>query len=90
MTDVVLGESYSLEAYDYNSISKIVIEWEGDVGYGFGGALVLGNWTVQNSFSHTDMTEDNTIEFTVDNPQNKLTLFRYWGTIELKSITLYF
>ena len=90
LTDVVLGESYSLTNYDYTSITKIVIKWNGDVGYGFGGALILGNWTVQNSYGHNDMTEDGTIEFEVTNPQDKLTLFRYWGSVELESVTLYF
>ncbi len=87
---MVLGESYSLADYDYENITKIVIQWDGEVGYGFGGALVLGNWIVQNSYGQADLTEDNTIEFIVDNPQDKLTLFRYWGTIGLESITLYF
>ncbi|WP_295214737.1 hypothetical protein, partial [Ruminococcus sp.] len=89
LTDVTLGESYSLTDYDYQSIDKIVIELEGEVGYGFGGALILGNWTVQNSYGHADLQADNTITFDVTNPQDRFTLFRYWGTMELKSVTLY-
>ena len=90
LKDVVLGKEYSLKDYDYKSISKIVIKWNGDVGYGFGGSLVLGSWTVQNSYGHNDMAKDGTIEFAVDNPQDKFTLFRYWGSVELESVTLYF
>ena len=90
LKDVVLGEAYSLKDYDYKSISKIVIKWNGDVGYGFGGSLVLGSWTVQNSYGHNDMKKDGTIEFVIDNPQDKFTLFRYWGSVELESVTLYF
>lgn len=90
LTDVDFGKEYSLKDYDYNSISKIVIKWKGDVGYGFGGTLVLGSWTVQNSYGHNDMTDDGTIEIVVTKPQDKFTLYRYWGSIDLESVTLYF
>lgn len=88
LTDVKLGESYSLADYDYNSISKIIVQFDGNTGWGCGGSLVLGNWTVQNPYSHTDLTGECTLEVDVTNPQDKLTLFRYWGEIGLVSVTL--
>lgn len=90
LTDVAFGERYSLADYDYESINKIVLQFDENVGYGFGGALVLGNWTVQNSYGQTDLNSDGTIVFEVTNPQDCFTLFRYWGEIGLESMTLYF
>lgn len=90
LTDVSFGKSYSLKKYDYKSITKIQVTFGDNVGYGFNGALVLGNWTEQKSYHSNDMKSDNTITFDVKNPQDYLTLYRYWGEVDLKSVTLYF
>lgn len=90
LTDVTYGERYSLKDYDYKSIRKIALQFDENTGYGFGGALVLGNWTVQNSYGHMDLNSDNTIVFDVTNSQDCFTLFRYWGDVGLESMTLYF
>lgn len=90
LDDVKFGESYSLEKYDYKSIDKIVVKFDDEIGYGFGGAMVLGNWIVNTSYGQSDISSDNTITFNVTNPQDKFTLFRYWGTIGLESVTLCF
>ena len=90
LTDVSFGKSYSLKKYDYKSITKIQVTFGDNVGYGFNGALVLGNWAEQKSYHSNDMKSDNTITFDVKNPQNCLTLYRYWGEVDLKSVTLYF
>ena len=90
LTDVSFGKSYSLEKYDYKSITKIQVTFGDNVGYGFNGALVLGNWAEQKSYHSNDMKSDNTITFDVKNPQDCLTLYRYWGEVDLKSVTLYF
>ena len=90
LTDVSFGKSYSLEKYDYKSITKIQVTFGDNVGYGFNGALVLGNWAEQKSYHSNDMKSDNTITFDVKNPQDRLTLYRYWGEVDLKSVTLYF
>ena len=90
LTDVIFGESYDLSNYDYHSITQIELQFEGNIGYGFGGALVLGNWTVQNSYGHTDMDNNYTITFDISNPQDRFVLYRYWGEIELKAMVLHF
>ena len=90
LTDVSFGKSYSLKKYDYKSITKIQVTFGDNMGYGFNGALVLGNWTEQKSYHSNDMKSDNTITFDVKNPQDYLTLYRYWGEVDLKSVTLYF
>ncbi|MDY2510545.1 MAG: glycoside hydrolase family 9 protein [Ruminococcus callidus] len=88
LTDVKYGTSYSLAAYQPSAIKKIVLQLKGDVGYGFGGKLVLGGWTVQLDYSAADLNDDNTISFEITNPQDTIQIFNYWGNMELESVTL--
>ena len=88
LTDVAYNSSYSLKDYDYKSIEKIVLKLDGNVGYGFGGKVVIGNWTVQLDYGASNLTDDNTIEFDVTNPQDMLTIYNYWGNMALESVTL--
>ncbi|MDE7225983.1 MAG: glycoside hydrolase family 9 protein, partial [Ruminococcus sp.] len=90
LRNVKYGESYSLTNYNYKSISKIVLKLDGEIGYGFGGNVVLGDWTVQNSYDRVNLTSGNTIEIDVNNPQSKMTIFNYWGNMNLESVTLVF
>ncbi|MDD7295622.1 MAG: SGNH/GDSL hydrolase family protein [Oscillospiraceae bacterium] len=88
LTDVVYGNSYSLAAYQPSAIKEIVLQLKGDVGYGFGGKLVLGAWTVQLDYGAADLNDDNTISFQITNPQDTIQIFNYWGNMELESVTL--
>ena len=88
LTDVVYGNSYSLAAYQPSAVKEIVLQLKGDVGYGFGGKLVLGGWTVQCDYSAADLKDDNTISFKITNPQDTFQIFNYWGNMELESVTL--
>ncbi len=88
LTDVAYGTSYSLGAYQPSAIKEIVLQLKGDVGYGFGGKLVLGGWTVQLDYSAADLKDDNTISFKITNTQDTLQIFNYWGNMELESVTL--
>lgn len=88
LTDVVYGNSYSLANYQPSAIKEIVLQLKGDVGYGFGGKLVLGGWTVQLDYSAADLKDDNTISFKITNPQDTIQIFNYWGNMELESVTL--
>ena len=88
LTDVAYNSSYSLKDYDYKSIEKIVLKLDGNVGYGFGGNVVLGNWTVQLGYGASNLTADNTIVLDVTNPQDMLTVYNYWGSMSLESVTL--
>jgi len=87
---VKYGAEYYLTDYDYQNITKITLQLSGDVGHGFGGCVVLGSWASQNSYDRVNLTADNTIEITVTNPQNKMTIFNYWGSMALESVTLHF
>jgi len=86
--NVESGKEYSLAKYNPSAIKEIVIQLEGEVGCGFGGKLVLGNWTVQKDFGMAEMKADKTITFKIDNPQDKMTIYNYWGNMKFKSVTL--
>ncbi|MCM1358634.1 MAG: hypothetical protein NC205_08550, partial [Prevotella sp.] len=88
LTDVAYNSSYSLKDYDYKSIKEIILKLDGNVGYGFGGNIVFGNWISQFSYNASDLTDEYTIKFDVTNPQDMLTIYNYWGNMSLESVTL--
>lgn len=88
LTDVQYGKTYSLANYHPSDIKEIVLQLDGEVGYGFGGKLVLGGWAVQMDYGVADMKDDKTITFKITNPQDVMTVYGYWGNMKLKSVTL--
>ena len=88
LTDVQYDKTYSLEDYHPSDIKEIVLQLDGEVGYGFGGKLVLGGWAVQMDYGVADMKDDKTITFKITNPQDVMTVYGYWGNMKLKSVTL--
>ena len=88
LTDVQYDKTYSLEDYHPSDIKEIVLQLDGEVGYGFGGKLVLGGWAVQMDYGVADMKDDKTITFKITNPQDVMTVYGYWGNMKLKSVAL--
>ena len=88
LTDVQYEKTYSLTDYHPSDIKEIVLQLDGEVGYGFGGKLVLGGWAVQIDYGVADMKDDKTITFKITNPQDVMTVYGYWGNMKLKSVTL--
>ncbi|MDE6670583.1 MAG: hypothetical protein K2K16_00150, partial [Ruminococcus sp.] len=88
LTDVNYNTPYSLKNYDYKSIGKIILNLKGDIGWGFGGNVVFGNWISQYGYNAPDLTSNYTIEFNVTNPQDMFTIYNYWGNMYLESVTL--
>ncbi|MBQ8823904.1 MAG: hypothetical protein IJZ64_01580 [Ruminococcus sp.] len=88
LKDISYNKQYSLEDYDYKNIESIEIKLKGSVGYGFGGKLVLGDWTKQVDYGAAELDKDNTIVVPVKDAYNKMTIFSYWGNMELESVTL--
>ena len=88
LTDVKYGSAYSLADYHPSDIKEIVLQLDGEVGYGFGGKLALGGWAVQMDYGVADMKDDKTITFKITNPQDVMTVYGYWGNMKLKSVTL--
>ena len=90
LTDVVYGNSYSLADYDFANITSITLQLDGEIGHGFGGCVVMGSWASQNSYDRANLTADNTIEITITNPQDRMTIYNYWGSMSLVSVTLHY
>ena len=88
LTDVQYDKTYSLEDYHPSDIKEIVLQLDGEVGYGFGGELVLGNWAVKMGYNAADIKNDKTITFKITDPQNVMMVRNYWGNMKLKSVTL--
>ena len=88
LTDVQYDKTYSLEDYHPSDIKEIVLQLDGEVGYGFGGELVLGNWAVKMGYNAADIKDDKTITFKITDPQNVMMVRNYWGNMKLKSVTL--
>ncbi len=88
LTDVSVSKEYSLKDYKYSDIKKIIVKFDENIGYGFNGSLVLGNWASSTSYTNSDMKSDNTIEFDVTGAYDKMTIFRYWGSVGIESVTL--
>ena len=88
LTDVQYDKTYSLEDYHPSDIKEIVLQLDGEVGYGFGGKLTLGGWAVQMDYGVADMKDDKTITFKITDPQDVMTVYGYWGNMKLKSVTL--
>ena len=88
LTDVKYNSDYSLADYHPSDIKEIVLQLDGDVGYGFGGELVLGKWTVKMGYSAADMKDDKTITFKITDPQDTMNIRYFWGNMKLKSVTL--
>lgn len=88
LTDVQYEKTYSLADYHPSDIKEIVLQLDGDTGYGFGGKLVLGSWAVQMDYGVADMKDDKTITFKITDPQDVMTVYGYWGNMKLKSVTL--
>ena len=88
LTDVQYEKTYSLANYHPSDIKEIVLQLDGEVGYGFGGELVLGNWAVKMGYNAADIKNDKTITFKITDPQNVMMVRNYWGNMKLKSVTL--
>ena len=74
LTDVQYEKTYSLADYHPSDIKEIVLQLDGEVGYGFGGKLVLGGWAVQMDYGVADMKDDKTITFKITDPQDVMCL----------------
>ena len=88
LTDVQYDKAYSLADYHPSDIKEIVLQLDGEVGYGFGGDLVLGDWAVTMGYNASDIKDDKTITFKITDPQNIMTVRYFWGNMKLKSVTL--
>lgn len=70
------------------AIKEITVKFKGSASQ-FSGAVVLGEWTQQKSFSNNDCA-NNSVVIKVTNPQNTLTVYKWWpdSTFEIADIEL--
>lgn len=87
LNDVTYGTAYDLTPYNYQKIRSITLQFKDSIAYS-GGCLVLGNcWNEQHPIAYSDL-QNGTITFQIQNPQDVMTIYNYYGLGSLQSVTL--
>ncbi|MDE5946669.1 MAG: CotH kinase family protein [Oscillospiraceae bacterium] len=87
LNDVKFGTAYSLADYDYKNIKSIELNFKNTIAYA-SGCLVLGQcWNESHSVLQAEM-KDGSVVFEINNPQDVMYLYNYWGLGDLVSVTL--
>ncbi len=86
LTDVVIGETYDLSAYDGITGISVVFDSEDS---NIGGKFVLGNWAATKDYSAADLV-NNTLTVAVDGDYDQMTIYRWNGTAGIKEVILHF
>lgn len=84
--DVLIGTEYDLSPYD-NIVEISVVFDQADES--IGGKFVLGDWNVSKDYSAADLT-DNTLTVAVDDEYDKMTVYRWNGSANIKEVILRF
>ena len=87
LNDVTYGTAYDLTPYNYQKIRSITLQFQGSIPNS-GGCLVLGNcWNEQHPIAYSDL-QNGTITFQIQNPQDVMTIYNYYGLGSLQAVTL--
>lgn len=87
LKDVAYGTAYDLTPYNYKNIRSITLQFQGSIPNS-GGCLVLGNcWNEQHPIAYSDL-QNGTITFQIQNPQDVMTIYNYYGLGSLQAVTL--
>ena len=87
LNDVTYGTAYDLTPYNYKNIRSITLQFQGSIPNS-GGCLVLGNcWNEQHPIAYSDL-QNGTITFQIQNPQDVMTIYNYYGLGSLQAVTL--
>ena len=87
LNDVTYGTAYDLTPYNYQKIRSIMLQFQGSIPNS-GGCLVLGNcWNEQHPIAYSDL-QNGTITFQIQNPQDVMTIYNYYGLGSLQAVTL--
>ena len=74
-------------SYNYQNIRSITLQFQGSIPNS-GGCLVLGNcWNEQHPIAYSDL-QNGTITFQIQNPQDVMTIYNYYGLGSLQAVTL--
>ena len=87
LKNVPYETAFDLTPYNYQNIRSITLQFKDSIPNS-GGCLVLGNcWNEQHPIAYSDL-QNGTITFQIQNPQDVMTIYNYYGLGSLQSVTL--
>lgn len=87
LKNVSYRTAFDLTSYNYQKIRSITLQFQGSIPNS-GGCLVLGNcWNEQHPIAYSDL-QNGTITFQIQNPQDVMTIYNYYGLGSLQAVTL--
>lgn len=87
LKNVPYRTAFDLTPYNDQKIRSITLQFQGSIPNS-GGCLVLGNcWNEQHPIAYSDL-QNGTITFQIQNPQDVMTIYNYYGLGSLQAVTL--
>lgn len=87
LKNVSYRTAFDLTPYNNQKIRSITLQFKDSIPNS-GGCLVLGNcWNEQHPIAYSDL-QNGTITFQIQNPQDVMTIYNYYGLGSLQSVTL--
>ena len=87
LKNVSYRTAFDLTSYNYQNIRSITLQFQGSIPNS-GSCLVLGNcWNEQHPIAYSDL-QNGTITFQIQNSQDVMTIYNYYGLGSLQSVTL--
>lgn len=87
LKNVSYRTAFDLTSYNDQKIRSITLQFQGSIPNS-GGCLVLGNcWNEQHPIAYSDL-QNGTITFQIQNPQDVMTIYNYYGLGSLQAVTL--
>lgn len=87
LKNVSYRTAFDLTPYNDQKIRSITLQFQGSIPNS-GGCLVLGNcWNEQHPIAYSDL-QNGTITFQIQNPQDVMTIYNYYGLGNLQAVTL--
>lgn len=87
LKNVPYRTAFDLTPYNNQKIRSITLQFQDSIPNS-GGCLVLGNcWNEQHPIAYSDL-QNGTITFQIQNPQDVMTIYNYYGLGCLQAVTL--
>lgn len=87
LKNVPYETAFDLTPYNDQNIRSITLQFQDSIPNS-GGCLVLGNcWNEQHPIAYSDL-QNGTITFQIQNPQDVMTIYNYYGLGSLQAVTL--
>ena len=87
LKNVPYETAFDLTPYNDQKIRSITLQFKDSIPNS-GGCLVLGNcWNEQHPIAYSDL-QNGTITFQIQNPQDVMTIYNYYGLGSLQAVTL--